>query len=408
MRMTSRIIVTTLCFLFAGAARAELSDVTGESYSWVAYNNMTATLGQTLPANTTGFTVDNDRTSLEVPSGELVAYASGAGTGVTLTVSEVNPVPQYLWVDTTAAQNPGLIFSDALGASYTGNVIAHNLGSTQLLTFAGLDPSVTYTFAGVATAPSRYHNSLSTVVIQGADAAVNESVITANPTLSWRGNSMTASSAGDTMYISFLDDDLAMWSGIDPGADASFSVLVTSVLIGDREWAPGLDAIVLAAEGSAGAPLPGDFDTDGDVDDDDVDLLRDNLGDGQYDLDGDGDADGDDLVYLVENLLEWYNDNPGAGEGTALGDLNRDGHVNGDDLTLMKFGYGGRWANGNLNTDSLVDGTDLAILKVNMGFDAAGSSGTTEPPPDVPEPASAALLVLGGSAALVRRRRRTE
>ncbi|MHC4984898.1 MAG: hypothetical protein ACYTFO_01955, partial [Planctomycetota bacterium] len=288
--MRTPAVVAIICVLLVGVAKADLSAVTGDDYGWVAYNNLTATLGQTLPANVTGFTVDNDRSGLEIPSGELLAYDTGAGTGVTLTVSEVVPNTHYLWVDNTSPQNAGPIFSDVLGASYTGNTIAHDAGSTQLFEFAGLDPSATYTFAGVATAPSAYYNSLSTVVIQGADAFVNESVLSATPSFEgrpYRGGplvTMTPTSAGDTMHISFVDDDLAMWSGIDPGANGAFSVLVTSVMIGHREWAPALDAITLAAER---VRLPGDLDGDGDVDATDVDLIRAALGDPTEDLDGD-------------------------------------------------------------------------------------------------------------------------
>lgn len=402
MRMTSRIILTALCLLFAGAARAELSDVTGESYSWVAYNNLAAVCpyvgSPSAPANTTFWTFCGDHgAAVEPTSGELVRYADGTGTGVTVTVTK--EADNQLFVDTAGSNDPGDVFSDVYGATVEGTVINHNLGAQQLLTFSGLDPDRIYTFAGVATARSQYHTALSSVEIQSVESATNESVLTVDTALgTFPGFGTTPTST----FLSYLDDDLVLWSDIAPGADGVFSVLVTSVKLGSREWAPALDAIALAASGSQ--PLRGDFDNDGDVDDADVDLLRDNLGDGQYDLDGDGDADGDDLAYMVENLLEWYRENPGAGEGTALGDLNRDGHVNGDDLTLMKLGYGGGWADGNLNTDSLVNGTDLAILKVNMGFSTPGRSGPTEPATDVPEPMTLTILLVGAGVILKRRR----
>ncbi len=397
--MRTLTVLALLGVVWVGTARADLTAVTGDDYSWVAYNNLTATLGQALPANVTGFTVDNDRSSSQIPSGQLLDFGTGDASGVTLTVSEVDPGGHYLWVDGTAAQSAGTVFSDVLGASYTGNTILHDAGSTQLLTFEGLDPNSTYTFAGVATAPSGYHNSLSTVVVQDADAFVNESGLSATPSFEgreYRGGplvSMTPASAGDTMHISFVDDDLAMWTGINPGDDGSFSVLVTSVMIGHREWAPGLDAITLAAEGS-----PGDLDGDGDVDADDVDLLRAGLGDPAKDMDGDGDADADDIVYLVENFLEWHRNNPGDGVGTNVGDITLDGHVDGDDLTQMKTGFGaaGGWGDGNLNTDTLVDLTDLMAMKANFGQDVGAS--------ETPEPATLVILAVG-AAGLLRRRR---
>ena len=404
--MRTLTVLALLGCLLVGVAGADLSAVTGEDYSWVAYNNLTATLGQTLPATVTGFTVDNDRTHLQVPSGELVAFDDGAGSGVTLAVSEIDPNTDYLWVDGTPAQSAGAVFSDVLGASYTGNTILHDPGSTQLLTFSGLDPNLTYTFAGVATSISRYHNSLSTVVVQGADALVNESVLTTTSLVGRVGRGepyipITPTSGPDWMDISFVDDDLAMWTGINPGADGSFSVLVTSVYIGDREWAPGLDAIALAASGGDGdtGPLPGDLDGDGDVDADDVDLLRAALGDPTEDLDGDGDVDGDDLVYLVHNYLEWCRSNPGDGVGTEIGDITLDGYVNDGDLAAMALGFGGvgGWSEGNLNVDELVDASDLALLLANFGADM-------EEHAPAPEPAT--LLVLTcGAAGMLRRRR---
>ena len=170
--MKTRITILTVCCLFASSAWADMATYTGKTFNWVAYNNLTATLGQTLPANVTGYAWDDDRSGLQVPSGALVNHGTGATLGVTMTISTTG----YIWADGTASQSGGVIFDDVLGASYTGNVIAHNLGATQTITFSGLDPAKTYTFAGVATAPSRYYTGLSSLVLQGADAATNESV----------------------------------------------------------------------------------------------------------------------------------------------------------------------------------------------------------------------------------------
>ncbi|KKO11150.1 hypothetical protein LCGC14_0016260 [marine sediment metagenome] len=148
------------------------------------------------------------------------------------------------------------------------------------------------------------------------------------------------------------------------------------------------------------ADLPGDFNTDGFVDADDIDMLCDNLGDPAFDLDDDGDADEDDMIFLIENLVEWDNgvDN---GVGTKRGDFNLDGFVDGTDLALMKTAFGQPlmdYADGNANCDAFVDGTDLAILKTSFGFIGSPAGG-------VPEPATLSLLALGGMALLRRRSR---
>ncbi|HDZ21187.1 MAG TPA: PEP-CTERM sorting domain-containing protein [Phycisphaerae bacterium] len=146
--------------------------------------------------------------------------------------------------------------------------------------------------------------------------------------------------------------------------------------------------------------IPGDFDGDGDVDADDIDILCANMGGdpATYDVDEDGDVDEDDMIVLIETLVELTD---GVRVGTKRGDFNLDGFVDGTDLALMKTAFGQpsmTYADGNANCDAFVDGTDLAILKTNFGFIADPAGG-------VPEPATLSLLALGGMALLRRRSR---
>ena len=167
-------------------------------------------------------------------------------------------------------------------------------------------------------------------------------------------------------------------------------------------WYNHYDAMTLRVTAPGTPDALGDFDGDGDVDADDVDILCANMGGdpATYDLDEDGDVDEDDMVYHVETLVEYDTDGDGTadGNGTYLGDFNLDGVVNATDLQLMKgtFGTSGvGYAAGNANCDTVVNATDLQILKGTFGSAVAGG---------VPEPASAALLLVAG-AALARRRR---
>jgi hypothetical protein len=144
--------------------------------------------------------------------------------------------------------------------------------------------------------------------------------------------------------------------------------------------------------------LPGDFDSDGDVDTDDIDLLCDNLGDASYDLDGDGDADEDDMIFLIQELVELTD---GSGRvGTEVGDFNLDGLINATDLAIMSpnFGTTGmNYGDGNANCDELINATDLAVLAGNFGYIAPAGA--------VPEPITMSLLGAGGLALLRRRSR---
>ena len=142
-----------------------------------------------------------------------------------------------------------------------------------------------------------------------------------------------------------------------------------------------------------------DLDGDSHVGAGDIDVLRDNLGNGDYDFDGDGDADEDDLIYMIENLVAWDSDGDGEpdGYGTYRGDVNLDGEVNGTDLSVMNANFGQTvgYAGGNTNTDSVVNGTDLSILAGTFGNVATAA---------IPEPTTV-LLLLAGMGALLKRRR---
>ncbi|MHC4562101.1 MAG: hypothetical protein ACYS8X_04925 [Planctomycetota bacterium] len=183
---------------------------------------------------------------------------------------------------------------------------------------------------------------------------------------------------------------VATWDVAYVVAPYGSSVNVLAVL-GSNQGADTVDTTIIVAES-------GDFDGDRDVDIDDIDALRANLGDSAYDLDADGDADEADIVTLIENLVERTD----GGIGTYRGDFNLDGYVDATDLAIFKADFGQTglgYASGNCNADTFIDATDLAIFKANFGLSVPPEAG-----PPVPEPTALGMLAIGALSLLRRER----
>jgi hypothetical protein len=178
---------------------------------------------------------------------------------------------------------------------------------------------------------------------------------------------------------------------------ATLRIVHTGAPTGTITYAPdGYAAMTVTGPGEGSLNPTGDFDADGDVDADDIDLLMANLGGDPavYDLTDDGVVDQDDVDEWVFNIVPI-----GENIGTVYGDFNLDGEVNAGDLALLATNYGlvgtWGWATGDGNGDGNVDAGDLAMLATNYG--------TVVHP--VPEPVTLSLLAVGG-AVLLRRRSR--
>ena len=103
--------------------------------------------------------------------------------------------------------------------------------------------------------------------------------------------------------------------------------------------------------------LPGDFNSDGDLDDADIDLLgqalQNDLSDLRYDLNGDGAINLEDADVLINKLL-----------GSEYGDVNLDLRVDHRDLRILRanmFQPVSGWSHGDLNFDGRVDGSDFNV-----------------------------------------------
>ncbi len=140
----------------------------------------------------------------------------------------------------------------------------------------------------------------------------------------------------------------------------------------------------------AGVGFVGDFDSDGDLDCDDINLLSSIAasggGSGIFDLTGDGVVDDLDVADWILNQKE-----------TVMGDANLDGVVDSSDFNVWngsKFTATSAWCRGDFTSDGFVDASDFNVWNRNK-FTSAASA--------VPEPA-AWCLALASLLAMVRRR----
>lgn len=141
--------------------------------------------------------------------------------------------------------------------------------------------------------------------------------------------------------------------------------------------------------------LRGDFDGDGELLANDVNLLCDAIRSGantsNFDLNSDGAVDIADQVIWVEDV-----------RGTSFGDANLDGRVSFEDFLVQSVNFAqtpiqGGWADGDFDCSGTVGFPDFLQLSANFGFEAE------LPATSVPEPEYGWLLC--AIVLLLRRRR---
>ncbi len=143
--------------------------------------------------------------------------------------------------------------------------------------------------------------------------------------------------------------------------------------------------------------LPGDFDENGELNAEDLDLHAEavlaNTDPPGYDLDGNGDVDYEDRVFWLHQLKKTY-----------IGDSNLDFEFNTADFVAVlsegKYETGERagWAQGDWNGDLVFGTGDLVVALSGGGYERGPFPG--EGIAAVPEPSSLALLLLGITLAL--------
>ncbi len=191
---------------------------------WTAYNDLiySSTNGHpALQPNVTTYNIGNN--SPGPSTGELKDKATGTSTGVTATLTQSGNV---VWQpdattggsDCNSGTDARSVFDPATTASLMGTVYYGSTGWWVDVTFTGLNPTKLYTFVTTANRnDATYTDRLTKYTISGADAFTNAS--TAGTTIGGGGASTTFCTGYNT-----VNGYVARWTGINPGADGSFSV----------------------------------------------------------------------------------------------------------------------------------------------------------------------------------------
>lgn len=158
-------------------------------------------------------------------------------------------------------------------------------------------------------------------------------------------------------------------------------------------------------------PLSCDFDSDGDCDSVDIDLMYSNFGPSQvavFDIDGSGSVDSGDIIPWLNAASDPANPFNTNGLTFMLGDVDFDGKIDSTDLGLLLNNFAGTnsdyfYGDGDLDGNDEIDSTDLGLLLNNFGFDSTVAALAVSA---VPEPANLAWLAAILSAFLLRKRLR--
>ena len=204
---------------------------------WVAYNDTGYVSGQ-IDTNITTFTSpEGDHAGL-VSSGELVDYADGSGTGVTLSITGGDYDPDGSVHD---EQGSSGMVGDALGV-FGG--IVDPLGTVSyadndlVFTFTGLDPAKEYSVVHYAnrndTNPPQYAwDRAALATISDVDGFVNNSTVgvddEANPVFSGPSDDSTRYSADNSTGSETPEGDgwIVRFDSIEPGPDGDFTLAMS-------------------------------------------------------------------------------------------------------------------------------------------------------------------------------------
>ncbi|MFA7486059.1 MAG: PASTA domain-containing protein, partial [Phycisphaerae bacterium] len=208
------------------------------STGWTAYNDCAWASGQ-LQNNITTYTIPSNGTA----SGLLKNYATGTNLGVTATLT-VSGSPQvqtgtYGGSETNSGTDAYNTFHDFV--SVPGVIQYGSSGWWVDITFTGLDPSKTYTFAATGNRnDSGYTTRIARFTLSGDEGAVNASTSGVDVI---SNNSVYFCTGYNT-----VNGYVARWTNIKPGSDGSFVVRVQEQTSGNKAYGPSVFMLQEEAE----------------------------------------------------------------------------------------------------------------------------------------------------------------
>jgi len=233
MRHIKTVVVVVAVLGLAGTAGADFT----------AFNDTTFEAGFT-HANTTLYSHGGT-------SGLLKDITTGQDTPVTVTITEAGISWQNYCAEPAAGTDAANMFSGYVGFRGSNNdgpgggSIEVSGADHYTYTFTGLNPALTYNFAGTASRGG-YDDRWSTITLDGADAYTNAHSTGAgvvDPGTSGLTDNQVGIHTGSNSTAA--EGYIAYWTGIDPGDDGTISVISEQYAAGGGSKGYGLHGIML-------------------------------------------------------------------------------------------------------------------------------------------------------------------
>ncbi len=286
------------------------------------------------------------------------------------------------------------VWNPDAGSGFTGSKAFAGENTGWALSAGGLEWGLSQIVTDTLQANTKY-----VLGAQVGNAFYNASDVTADYRLELlAGNILLATDSGASPHAdSWESHSLTYKSGPDPAQHGKqLEIRLIAVNYVDGQGVDGyqvdFDEVSLTAE-EIGAPLIGDYNENGELDEPDLNLqaiqISNPPGNPTYDLDQNGVVDFEDRQLWVGDL-----------KGTWIGDADLDGEFNSNDFvqvfTVGKYetGQEARWSEGDWDGNGIFDSSDFVVAFTDGGYEQ-GPRTDVAAVAAVPEPGGWLLVVIG-------------